>query len=384
MSVQDVAERVCSDPLVTVLILTHNARPYLDACLESVLDQDFPRDQYEVLVVDNASTDGSADYVAANYPQVGLVRHERNLGVDEGLNRVKPQGRGRYAAYLSQDVVVHRRWLSALVEAMGSDPKARLLTSNIYFSWWPEFEGTDRVGWPEQVYVCDLTGYGVLDYYMLPLTESSRPIPVLAADTAASMIDARLLQELGYLLDEDFFMYGDVIDLCLRINSMGLKVLFVPGSIAYNDSDWELKLNRRTLLKALRSSRNNLLAFLKVSYAGEFVTMLPRLLLGHVHRGGQHGLSRWRNLLYSLAALPVALLGLALAVAHIPRMQPKRRLALEKRTTPRGWLVERLRRPGWQPDPRVWLPARAESVAPARGREEARSRGADTPERMEP
>jgi hypothetical protein len=189
----------------------------------------------------------------------------------------------------------------------------------------------------------------------MPLAESSTPIPVLAADTAASMIDSRLLQELGYILDDDFFMYGDVIDLCLRINSMGFRVLFVPRSVAYNHSDWELKPNRRTLLKALRSSRNNLLAFYKVSCFGEFLAMLPRLLLGHVHRGGQHGLSPLRNFLYAFAAVPVAVAGLALAVAHLPRMAPKRRLALEQRTMPRGWLVDRLRHPGWQPDPDVWL-----------------------------
>jgi GT2 family glycosyltransferase len=305
---------------------------------------------------------------------VRLLSHGRNLGVDAGLNKASSHARGRYLAYLSQDVVAHRHWLSALVEAMHSDPNARLVTSNIYFSWWPEFDGMDRIGQPKRAYVCDLTGNGVLDYYSVPLAKSSPPISVLAADTAACMIDGRLSQELGYILDDDFFMYGDVIDLCLRINSMGLKVLFVPRSVAYNTSDWELKLNRRTLLKALRSSRNNLLAFLKVSYYDEFAAMLPRLLLGHVRRGGQHGLSHMRNLIYSLAALPMAIVGLALALAHLPRMQPKRRMALEKRTTPRGWLVDRLRRPGWQPDPDVWL-ARAPGSLPS-GRRAARQRPA--------
>jgi len=353
--------QVSTAPLVTVFILSFNGRRYLDACLHSVLDQDFPEEQFEILLIDNGSTDGSADYVAANYPQVRLLRHGRNLGVDAGLNQARDQARGQYLAYLSQDVVVHRHWLSALVEAVQSDPLARLVASNIYFPWWPEFNPHDRIGWPERAYVCDLTGYGVLDYYSTPLTALSAPIPVLAADTAASMIDRRLVDELGYILDDDFFMYGDVIDLCLRINSIGRKVLFVPCSVAYNHSDWQLKLNRRTLLKALRSSRNNLLAFYKVSHTGEFVTMLPRLLRGHLHRGQQHGLSRMRNLLYGLAAVPMALLGLGLAVARMPHIQPKRRLALQKRTMGRGWLIDRLRHPGWQPDPDVWLARSAPS-----------------------
>ncbi len=351
-------------PLVTVLVLSYNGRPYLDDCLQSILDQDFPPEQYEVLVVDNGSTDGSADYVAANYPQVRLLRHGRNLGVDAGLAQAQVHTRGQYLAYLSQDVVAHRHWLSALVQAMQGDPLARLVTSNIYFSWWPEFTPRDRMGWPARAYVCDLTGYGVLDYYSVPLTADAAPIPVLAADTAASMIDRRLVDELGYILDEDFFMYGDVIDLCLRINSIGRKVLFVPCSIAYNDSDWRLELNRRTLLKALRSSRNNLLAFYKVSYMGEFVAMLPRLLQGHLHRGRQHGLTVARNLLYGLAAVPMALLGLILAIARMSRIQPKRRLALQQRIRPPGWLVDRLRHPGWQPDPDVWLARPAASLSP--------------------
>jgi len=349
-------------PLATVLVLSYNGRHYLDACLQSVLDQDFSHEKYEILVVDNGSTDGSPDYVATHYPQVRLLRHGRNLGVDAGLNQALAHTQGQYLAYLSQDVVAHRHWLSALVEAMRSDPLARLVTSNIYFAWWPEFTPHDRTIWPERAYVCDLTGHGVLDYYSTPLTAHAAPIPVLAADTAASMIDRRLVDELGYILDDDFFMYGDVIDLCLRINSTGRKVLFAPRSVAYNNSDWQLKLNRRTLLKALHSSRNNLLAFYKVSHTGEFVAMLPRLLQGHLHRGRQHGLSPARNLIYGLAALPVALLGLLLAVAHMPRIQSKRRLALQQRTKQRGWLVDRLRRPGWQPDPDVWL---ARSVLPS-------------------
>lgn len=344
------------NPPVSVLALTYNGRKYVDACLQAVLDQDFPRDQYEVVVMDNASTDGTADYVAAHYPQVRLVRNERNLGTATALNQaVTLHQHSPYLAYLSQDVVVHRHWLGALVEALQSDPQARLAASNIYFKWWPEFRPDDREAWPERVYVCDLTGYGVLDYYVKPFSPELAPIQVLAADTAACMVERRVLDELGDFLNEDFFMHGEVIDLCLRINSMERKVLFVPRSVAYNASDWQIKFNRRTLLKALRAARNNLLAFFNISYAGEFAALLPRLLLGHAHRGGQHGLSPWRNLAYRLAALPVALAGLAVAVAAIPRSQARRRKALQRRIQPRGWLVRRMRDPGWEPDPGVWL-----------------------------
>ncbi|MBI3732832.1 MAG: glycosyltransferase, partial [Chloroflexi bacterium] len=311
---------------VSVLIPVFNGRRFLDKCLQSVLDQDFPRDLYEIVAVDNASRDGSADYIAANYPDVRLIRNERNFGPDAGVAKVLPLLRGRYFAYLSQDIVVQRHWLKALYDAMQHEPQARMAASNIYFTWWPEYKPDDRINLPERAYVCDLTGYGVLDYYPVPLAEQPEAIQVLATELAAALVDLRVVQEMGYLVDEDFFMYGDVIDMCLRINSMGFKVLFVPRSVVFNESDWVLKFNRRTLNKALRSARNNLLAFWKVCYDVEFLALVPRLLIGHLHRGGQHGLSRWKNMLLPIAAIPIALWGLWAAILHMPKTAPKRRL----------------------------------------------------------
>jgi hypothetical protein len=101
-------------PRVSVVVLGFNEKRYLENCLSAVLDQDFPREQYEVLFVDNASSDGSSMWVKEHFPDVEVVRLEQNLGFGGGNNRGAEQAQGDLVAFLNADTVVHRGWLSGM------------------------------------------------------------------------------------------------------------------------------------------------------------------------------------------------------------------------------------------------------------------------------
>jgi len=341
--------------LVNVIVLSHNGRRYLDACLRSVLDQDFPRDLYEVVLVDNGSTDGSADYVEQHYPQVQVVRLDRNYGCAEGVNRALPYVQSRYLGFLNQDCVVHRRWLSELLQALKSDPQARLAHSNTIFPWWPEYVYQERERLVDRAYVCDVTTFGIHDYRVVPVTINSQPIPTLGAHCGAAMIDLSVIDELGYLADTDFFCYAEDLDLALRINALGYKVLFVPKSVAYHAVDWRIKLNWRSLRKALWSTRNTILAFYKLSYVLEFIVLLPLILVGNLQKARQHALSRRAQWGYVLASIPQTVLGLTAALMKFPAYRKKRHQMLSRRVTDRWWLLRQLLNRGWRPDPSVWI-----------------------------
>lgn len=99
---------VCS-----VCIANYNGRNIIDACLRSVLGQqcDFP---YEIIIHDDASADGSADYIAANYPHIKLIRSETNVGYCVSNNRMAAQARGRYMLLLNNDATLHHDALHTL------------------------------------------------------------------------------------------------------------------------------------------------------------------------------------------------------------------------------------------------------------------------------
>jgi GT2 family glycosyltransferase len=341
-------------PLVSVVVVSYNGLKHLDGLLASLLDQDLPREQYEVFVVDNASHDGSADFVEQCYPSVRVMRLDRNYGPGVAVDRALPHLRGRYLGYLNQDVVVNRRWLSELLKVMVSHPGARIVESNMILPQWPEFEGQRRDGFIRRAYVCDLTAMGVYDFNMVSVTSDSPPIPVLAVCGAGFLMDPQVQEAVGYLADPGFKAHADDMDLGLRVNAAGYEILLAPQSIVYHDTEWHFHWNLRNLRRSFWVTQNTILAFYKVSYTSEFVRILPRLVLGKVLKAGQHCRNPLARLAYRLMATPIALIGLAAALLKLPRFRERRRVTLEHRKQKPGWLLDRLLAATWTPDPAVW------------------------------
>ena len=96
-------------PLVSIIIVNWKAKQFLNACLSSVMNQTYKN--YEIIVVDNGSTDGSVDFIKEYFPEVRLIQNKFNLGFAEGNNEAAKQTKGRYLAFLNQDTIVHRSWL---------------------------------------------------------------------------------------------------------------------------------------------------------------------------------------------------------------------------------------------------------------------------------
>lgn len=118
-------------PLVSVLIVNYNGRDYLNACLSSLMTQDY--ENYEVLLIDNASADGSADFVASHFPWVKLIKSSKNIGFAGGNNMGIAQGSGDYFVLLNTDTEVEKSWLSSLVTLADSDKAIGAVGSKILF-----------------------------------------------------------------------------------------------------------------------------------------------------------------------------------------------------------------------------------------------------------
>ena len=113
----------------SIIIVNYNGRRYLDDCLDSLIHDLNQND--EIILVDNASSDGSVEHVAHKFPQVRVIRNDTNLGFSQGCNIGAQAATGHYLAFLNPDTVVVEGWLDALINALQDTPQAGLATSKI-------------------------------------------------------------------------------------------------------------------------------------------------------------------------------------------------------------------------------------------------------------
>jgi GT2 family glycosyltransferase len=224
---------------ISVVIVGWNARRYLELCLESLTDHP-PHRSMEIIVVDNASSDDSADMIAARFPQVRLIKSSENLGFAKGNNVAIRQCRGRYIALVNPDVIVFQGCLDSLADFLDQNPKVgnvgprvlnpdRTLQSSCrrFPTLWNNF--------------CSATGLaGRFKNSRFFAGEHMFYFPhdrTLAVDILVgcfSMIRRETFDVVG-LLDENLFMYGDDVDWCRRCWKAGWQVVFYPGAEAIHD-----------------------------------------------------------------------------------------------------------------------------------------------------
>lgn len=213
-------------PRVAVVVLSWNGREETLACLRSLARVE--SEQLDVIVVDNASTDGSADAVAGEFPRVELVRNERNLGFAGGMNagaaRAREQG-AEHVVLLNNDTEVEPGFVEALVAEAERRPEAAALCSKILFDdppgviWYAGARFDPRRGWQGRH-----DGYGRPDG---PEFEDVRETE--RACGAAMLVPLRVVDELG-LFDEELFAYAEDADWSLRAREAGYRLFVVPAS----------------------------------------------------------------------------------------------------------------------------------------------------------
>lgn len=212
----------------SVIVLSWNGMEYLGDCLDAVLSQDCP--DFEVIVVDNGSSDGSADFVGQQYPQVRLIRNARNLGFAGGNNVGLRAATGDVLILLNQDTVVQSGWLEALIEAFDESGTGVVGCKILY----PDGKTIQHAGgyfdWPIGLafhYGCDEEDRGQYEH----------PREVEYVTAAAMGIRRSVLRKVGYL-DETFFPgYFEDLDFCRRVQGAGYRVLYRPeASVIHHES----------------------------------------------------------------------------------------------------------------------------------------------------
>ena len=215
---------------LSILIVSWNVADLLVNCLNSILAHP-PSGSYEILVVDNASSDDSVRVLREKFPQVKLILNDQNVGFAGANNQAMQAATGRYLLLLYPDTIVFEDTLQCLVDFLDQHPQAGAAGSlyenpdgSLQPSAFP-FPTVSRELW-RLLHLDRLHAYGTYN-----VRRWSREIPreVDSLQGASLMLRRAALDETG-LLDTGYFMYTEEIDLCYRLRQKGWSLYWVPRS----------------------------------------------------------------------------------------------------------------------------------------------------------
>ncbi len=221
---------------IAVIIVNWNAREDLRRCLHSLLDEPKPPVDYSVWVVDNASGDGSAAMVQAEFPDARLIINADNLGFSKANNQAIAQTNSRYVFLLNSDATIHSGALEALVAYADAHAKAGIIgpkvlnpDGSLQFSCrrFPSL----GAGFFRNTYLGRMfpNNKFARDYLMTDF-DHARDIPVDWVSGCAMLIRRELIHKIG-ALDERFYMYCEDVDICQRAWEADYEVVYMPGAV---------------------------------------------------------------------------------------------------------------------------------------------------------
>lgn len=309
-------------PLVSIVVVTYDSGPVIDACLESLRRQTYS--PLEILVIDNHSKDESVEHVRKSRIALRLLESSENHGFAAAHNRGIRSTRGEYYLALNPDVMMEPSYVEELVRAIDGDPTVGSVTGKLL-----------RPKKEEGASLIDSTGI-----YMTPSLrhldrgsgeadrgQYDRPQYVFGVSGAAALYRRRMLEEAavdGECFDEDFFTYREDADLAWRAQLLGWRALYTPRAVAFHER--RVLPERRKSLPAeinMHSVKNRFLLRIKNQTLIEFVALgapsLARdvLVIGYV-------LLRERE----------SIKGLTFVARHFTRIWAKRRRIMAQRSTP--------------------------------------------------
>lgn len=243
-----------------VVILNWNGKKFLETYLPSLTNNTKREDAF-IVVADNGSTDGSVQWMEANYPEIRVIEFDKNWGFTGGYNRAFTEIDADYYVLLNSDIEVTPGWLDTLLSFMEDNPdvgicQPKVLAMHDKSSF--EYAGAaggfiDRYGYP-------FCRGRILSKIEKDHGQYDTPMEVFWATGACLMIRASLYHHLGGL-DESFFAHMEEIDLCWRAKLLGYQVWCVPSSVVYHVGGGTLPNNSPN--KLYFNYRNNLLMLYK-------------------------------------------------------------------------------------------------------------------------
>jgi GT2 family glycosyltransferase len=292
------------NPSVAIVILNWNGQKYLQQFLPSVCSAAYSN--LKIIVADNGSTDQSIAFLEKNYPDLQLIRFDKNYGFAKGYNKALQQIESDYYVILNSDVEVQSSWLHPMINLLESDktiaacqPKILSFNNKNMFDYAGAAGGwLDEYGYPfAKGRVFDICEE---DHGQYDQTE-----PIFWASGAALFIRSKIFHAMrGF--DEYFFAHQEEIDLCWRIQLAGYKIYSCPSSVVHHIGGGTLP--RGNSLKTYLNFRNNLIMLSKNLPLSKKLWVFPV-------RNFLNAVSAWKGLLTGDAGYFIAIMRAHMAFA---------------------------------------------------------------------
>jgi len=235
-------------PLVSIVILNYNGKKYIKNCIESIKNQKYSN--IELILVDNASTDGSMVGLKKLYPEIKLIINNQNLGSAKANNIGAESSKGEYLFFLNIDTKLDSYCIDNLVETFKSDTEIGICACK-------ELSYDGKIQWNCGIAV-DIFGYSL----------QGIPKKVFHASSSSLFIKKELFNKLNGF-DESYFMYKDDIDLCWRAQLLGYNVVGVPSAIVFHEWGGVSLSNRGEKLRSGAVEKEKYILNIKKRYHGE-------------------------------------------------------------------------------------------------------------------
>jgi GT2 family glycosyltransferase len=309
---------------VLVSIVSFNGKAFLQRCLDGVFSQ--THGPMEVCLLDNASRDGTVDFVSKNFPSVKVIPSSVNLGFGGGHNVIIRQAQSPFVLVLNQDAFLSPTFLEELIAAVKDRPEVGIAGGKLYSlrKGEPNAEGEE---------IIDMTWLDIEKKRRQVCYAQSQPdkgqaaVPTLAfaMDGAATLLRRTMLEEVeidGEYYDEDFFAGKEDLDISWRAQLCGWKCLYVPSAIGHHFRTFTPKDQRSKIPGALRagSVRNRYLLMLKNDLVKHFIRHLPHIAVYDL-----------KILAYTLLYERSSLEGYVQALRLVPRTLRKRRVIMDRK-----------------------------------------------------
>lgn len=248
---------------VSVIVVNYNGMPHIDTCISSVLRQNHA--EFELIFVDNASTDASLSYARTKFSDLIFVANDTNLGYAGGINAGLACATGQYIAPLNTDTEVTPNWLSNMVSFLEANPLAGAVTPEVLL-----FDRRDTIN--AQGLNIHVTGLGFCRALHRKNGGSRRPVKVPGVSGCSCLVRRHLLEQMGGAPRWCFMGNEDVI-LSWLLRLMGYEVYCLPESTVFHK--YSLKMDPQ---KLFRLEKNRQLLLLSTLRPLSFLAGLPILL----------------------------------------------------------------------------------------------------------
>ena len=277
--------------MVSIIIPNYNGGDLLYNCIDSIYGSIVLKD-FEIIVVDNGSTDNSINRVKNNFQDVKIISSNSNLGYSGGCNLGATHASGKYLLFLNNDTEHSNEWIEKLVYFLDSNQNIAAVQPKILNIHNKKlFDYAGGAG-------------GFIDKFCFPFVQGrifhtleedhnqyNNPSRIFWASGAAFMIRSNIFKTLkGF--DKIYFAYMEEIDLCWRAQAMGYKIYSVPDSFVYHYGKQTIKEN--TIKSHYLNHRNSWILFFKNSFTFDYgILIIKRLILD------------WMALAYSVMTLDI-------------------------------------------------------------------------------